>query len=146
MQFIGRSSTLSAAAHERQGRGRGRSRPAFAGGYSPASRIVQNGEAPAALPSWPSCLGGAAISSCARGRRARPDARVHAGGAAAALRWGSRPQRLLGVAAEELSSRARSGPPGWLCLAVPSSPNHVPPREVHQAAVGPAPFHPARRR
>lgn len=101
---------------------------------------MQNGEAPAALPSWPSCLGGAAIASCARGRRARPDARMHAGGAAAALRWGSCLQRLLG--AGELSSRAHSDPPGWLRLAAPSSSTHVPPREVHQAVVGPAIFHP----
>lgn len=75
------------------------------------------------LPSWPSCLGGAAISSCARGRRARPDAHMHAGGAAAALGWGSTPAPAW-CWGWELSGRARSGPPAWLCLAAPLSPNH----------------------
>lgn len=72
MQFIGRSSTSPLQPASGQERGRGRSRPAFAGGYSPscppALCSTEGGSRPRS-PAGPRCLGGAAIASRARGRR-----------------------------------------------------------------------------
>lgn len=72
MQFIGRSSTSPLQPASGQEQGRGRSRPAFAGGYSsscpPALCRTEGGSRPRS-PAGPRCLGGAAIASRARGRR-----------------------------------------------------------------------------